>query len=161
MWLRGLVSMVEVMMGCLLLRLPLDESKEKGLFSKAGINNWNRSAKEMWGNGKCNVMLFLMVQGAFCVSKLFWHCQLLISSIQTGCVYGLVMGYCQWLLVELLNGDLSGIVWTPYKWSCIFLFYFFISPFCQDNETNKSRFREQNWSNQMVSQVKIVTTEIS
>lgn len=38
--------MVEVMMGCLLLRLPLDESKEKGLFSKAGINNWNRSAKK-------------------------------------------------------------------------------------------------------------------
>lgn len=69
------------------------------------------------------------------------------------------MGYCQWLLVELLNGDLSGIVWTPYKWSCIF--FFFISPFCQDNETNKSRFREQNWSNQMVSQVKIVTMEIS
>lgn len=40
-------------------------------------------------------------------------------------------------------------------------FFFFISPFCQDNETNKSRFREQNWSNQMVSQVKIVTMEIS
>lgn len=44
---EGLVSMVEVMMGCLLLRLQLDESKEKGLFSKAGMNNWNRSAKEI------------------------------------------------------------------------------------------------------------------
>lgn len=44
---EGLVSMVEVMMGCLLLRLQLDESKEKGLFSKAGKNNWNRSAKEI------------------------------------------------------------------------------------------------------------------
>lgn len=67
---EGPVSAAEVTMGCLLLRLQLDESKEMGLFLKAGINNWKRGAKESRGSGKHHVMLFLMLQSACCVSKL-------------------------------------------------------------------------------------------